>query len=86
MSVKSPTTPASRKAQGRLAVAFRDFGADHPRTREAREAFEVEPYLAHVQAAVNSAPPLGPEQQERLRRILTTAPVAPELVNGGAPR
>jgi hypothetical protein len=43
-------------------------------------------YRAAVQAAVNSAPPLTPQQQERLRRILADAPVAPELVIGGATR
>jgi hypothetical protein len=87
MSTRSPTTPASRKAQGRLAVANRDHGTDHPRTREAREAFKSEQYLARVQAAVASAPPLTPEQREQLRAILTTAPVVPELAEiGGATR
>jgi len=79
MSVKSHTSRASRKAQARLAVAIRDHGAEHSTTREARAAFESERYLAAVAAAVNNAPPLGPEQRERLRAILSTIPV------GGAP-
>jgi len=86
VSTKSATTPASRQAQGRLAVAARDHGVDHPTTREAREAFEAEQYLARVQAAVASAPPLTLEQREQLRTILTAAPVAPDLASGGATR
>jgi len=45
-------------------------------TREARETFEAEQYLARVQAAVASAPPLTLEQREQLRTILTAAGLA----------
>ena len=76
MSTKSATTPASRRAQGRLAVAARVHGPDHPMTREARETFEAEQYLARVQAAVASAPPLTLEQRSQLRTILTAAGLA----------
>ena len=74
MSVKCPTTPASGVAQGRLAVAVRDHGPDHPATQQARSAFEAERYLAAVRAAVAAAPPLTADQCARLRQILVTAP------------
>jgi uncharacterized protein (DUF2267 family) len=84
MSVKSHTSRASRKAQARLAVTIRDCGTNHPTTREARAAFESERYLAAVQAAVASAPPLTPQQREQLRAILATTPVADLAEIGGA--
>jgi len=84
MSVKSVTTPASRKAQGRLAVAIRDHGTDHPTTQQARSAFEAERYLAAVRAAVADAPPLTADQCARLRQILATAPTTANQAEAAA--
>lgn len=84
MSVKCPTTPASRVAQGRLAVTVRDHGPDHPATRQARLAFEVERYLAAVRAAVADAPPLTADQCARLRQILVTAPTTANQAEAAA--
>ncbi len=84
MSVKVPTTCASRKAQARLAVAIRDHGTNHPTTRAAREAFESERYLAAVRAAVADAPPLTADQCARLRQILATAPTTANQAEAAA--
>lgn len=75
------STREERSARGKLAVATRDHGPDHPATCTARREFRSEAYLAAVKAAVADAPPLTAEQRQRLSQILR--PVVGTLTSGG---
>lgn len=72
MPAKVPSTPESLSARGRYAACYRDLGPDHPTTRQAREIFAAERYLAGVAAAVSNTPPLDPERRYRLGQILAS--------------
>jgi hypothetical protein len=70
MPKKIPATPETLSARGSLARRTALFGPDDPRTEQARAAFQSEGYLAAVRAAVDSAPPLTPDQRASLAQIL----------------
>lgn len=94
-----PSSNPARVARGRLAVATRDHGPEHPITCAARRDFGTERYIASLGAVAESAPPVdqfGPDQRERLAariaEIVAAAPPLPEaskarlaaIINGGA--
>ncbi|TCK25446.1 hypothetical protein EV378_1254 [Pseudonocardia endophytica] len=61
-----------------MASAVRQYGPNDPRTRAARDNWRGESYLAAVAAAVADAPPLSPDQRDRLAVLLRPAAVAAE--------
>jgi hypothetical protein len=66
-----PTTPRHERA--RVAVAVRNHGPDAPQTLDARRDLAA----ANITRVVDQAPPLLPEQRNRLALLLRGAPQAP---------
>lgn len=62
--------PAQASAAGRVSQLIRHHGPDAPVVEQARHQLRVAQTVAAVRRAVESAPPLTPEQIDRLRALL----------------
>lgn len=66
-----PPTPEKLSTRGTLARFTKLYGANDPRTQQARQRFEAEKYLAAVRAAAAGAPKtLTDDQRARLAAAL----------------
>jgi len=63
-------TPEVNSAVGRLRVTRRHHGLDHPDTRAAERDLAAAKLAAHIARVVDAAPPLTPEQRDRLAALL----------------
>ncbi len=70
-----PSTPRHERA--RVAVAVRNHGPDAPQTLDARRDLAAANLAAYITRVVDQAPPLLPEQRNRLALLLRGAPQAP---------
>lgn len=68
-------TQERRKAAARKAAFERHRGPDHPNTRFAARDLRAAELAEHIERIVDAAPPLTPEQRDRLALLL----------RGGAP-
>jgi hypothetical protein len=64
-----PTTTWKQK-RGRLARLSQDLPPNHPDLIEARRELKAQRLEEHIAKVVDSAPPLTPEQRDRIAAIL----------------
>ena len=66
-----PLSPESRSARARIAnYAGRGRPETDPDLTEARREFKASTLADHIRATVDEAPPLTPEQRDRLALLL----------------
>ncbi len=59
-----------RSARARVAINTRHHGAEAPQTQNAQRDLAAARIVAAIQKNVAAAPPLTPEQRDRLHRML----------------
>jgi hypothetical protein len=62
--------PRTRQLSAQIALATRHHGPGDPRLPELRAELRTEQLAEHIERVVASAPPLTPEQADRLRSLL----------------
>ncbi len=65
-------TPVERSARARVA-ALKRHHPDDPKTAEAAAQFKADRLAEYIQRLVADAPPLSPEQRDRLALLLRGA-------------
>jgi hypothetical protein len=71
------TTPASRHKRAQLARESQRLKPDNPKLVELRREFVAERIAENVARALADAPPLTPEQRDRIAAILRAGGDAP---------
>lgn len=70
--------PEARALRARCAALKRSRPDDDPDLQSARRDFAANRLAAHVQNALDAAPPLTPEQRERIAALLHVNPQRPQ--------
>ena len=63
-------SPTDRTERARIATLTRHHGADSPDVVDLRRKFKEERIAEYIRRTVDAAPPLTPEQRDRLALLL----------------
>ncbi|TSD95048.1 hypothetical protein FOS14_18820 [Skermania sp. ID1734] len=68
--MSQPSSPAVRHERARVAALTRDRKPDDPELLEARRNLRAETLAEYVRRVVDAAPPLTPEQRDKIAGLL----------------